>query len=83
VAQKAGKFKEEIAPFTVKTRKGDVVIEQDEFIRHGTTLESLQKLRPTFSKDGSITAGNASGLNDGGAALKFYVRELIASRLRD
>jgi acetyl-CoA C-acetyltransferase len=69
VAQKAGKFKEEIAPFTVKTRKGDVVIEQDEFIRHGATLESLQKLRPAFSKDGSITAGNASGLNDGGAAL--------------
>jgi acetyl-CoA C-acetyltransferase len=68
-AQKAGKFKEEIAPFTVKTRKGDVVIEQDEFIRHGATLESLQKLRPAFSKDGSITAGNASGLNDGGAAL--------------
>ena len=64
-AQKAGKFKDEIAPFTVKTRKGDIVVENDEYIRHGATMESLQKLRPAFTKDGSVTAANASGLNDG------------------
>ena len=68
-AQKAGKFRDEIVPFTVKTRKGDVVVDQDEYIRHGATIEAMQKLRPAFTKDGSVTAANASGLNDGAAAV--------------
>ncbi len=68
-AQKAGKFVEEIIPFTVKTRKGDVVVDADEYIRHGATLDSMQKLRPAFDKAGSVTAGNASGINDGAAAV--------------
>jgi len=68
-AQKAGKFADEIIGFTVKTRKGDTVIDQDEYIRHGATIESMQKLRPAFTKDGSVTAANASGLNDGAAAV--------------
>ena len=66
-AQKAGKFADEITPFTVKTRKGDIVVDQDEYIRHGATMEAMQKLRPAFTKDGSVTAANASGLNDGAA----------------
>jgi acetyl-CoA C-acetyltransferase len=66
-AQKAGKFADEIAPFTVSTRKGDVVVDKDEYIRHGATLDAMQKLRPAFSKDGTVTAGNASGINDGAA----------------
>ena len=68
-AQKAGKFKDEIAPVTVKGRKGDVVVSDDEYIRHDSTLESMAKLRPAFSKDGTVTAGNASGINDGACAL--------------
>ena len=68
-AIKAGKFKDEIAPVTVSTRKGDVVVDTDEYPRFGTTLEALQKLRPAFAKDGTVTAGNASGINDGAAAL--------------
>ncbi len=68
-AQKAGKFKNEIAPVTIKGRKGDTVVDQDEYIRHGATLESVSGLRPAFTKDGSVTAANASGLNDGAAAL--------------
>ena len=68
-AQKAGKFKDEIIPFVVKTRKGETVVDADEYIRHGATLESMQKLRPAFAKDGSVTAGNASGINDGAAAV--------------
>jgi acetyl-CoA C-acetyltransferase len=68
-AQKAGKFKDEIAPVTVPGRKGDVVVDQDEYIRAGTTLDSVAKLRPAFSKDGTVTAGNASGINDGAAAV--------------
>ena len=68
-AQKAGKFKDEIAPVTVKTRKGDVVVDADEYPRHGATLDGMTKLRPAFSKDGTVTAGNASGINDGAAAL--------------
>ena len=67
-AQNAGRFNEEIAPVTVKTRKGDVVVNTDEYPRHGTTTESLGKLRPAFSKEGTVTAGNASGINDGSAA---------------
>ncbi len=68
-AQKAGKFKDEIVPVTIKTRKGDVVVSDDEFIRHDATLEGLKKLRPAFNKEGTVTAGNASGINDGAAAL--------------
>ncbi|HRO11320.1 acetyl-CoA C-acetyltransferase [Amaricoccus sp.] len=79
-AQKAGKFKDEIAPFTVKTRKGDVVVDQDEYIRHGATLEGMTKLRPAFSKDGTVTAGNASGLNDGAAVVLLMTEEEAAKR---
>jgi acetyl-CoA C-acetyltransferase len=68
-AQKAGKFKDEIVSFTIATRKGDVVVADDEFIRPGTTYDALAKLRPAFTKDGTVTAGNASGINDGAAAL--------------
>ncbi len=68
-AQKGGKFKDEISPFTISTRKGDVTVDQDEYIRPGTTMEAVSKLRPAFSKDGTVTAANASGINDGGAAL--------------
>ena len=67
-AQKAGRFKDEIVPFTVKTRKGDIVVDQDEYIRAGATLDSMTKLRPAFDKEGTVTAGNASGINDGAAA---------------
>lgn len=68
-AQKAGRFKEEIIPFTVSTKKGDVSIDADEYIRIGTTLEGLAKLKPAFTKEGTVTAGNASGINDGAAAV--------------
>ena len=68
-AQKEGRFKDEIAPVTISSKKGDIVVDQDEYIRHGATLESVAKLRPAFSKDGTVTAGNASGINDGAAAL--------------
>ncbi|WP_417807242.1 acetyl-CoA C-acetyltransferase [Thioclava sp.] len=79
-AQKAGRFADEIAPFTVKTRKGETVVDQDEYIRHGATLESMQKLRPAFTKDGSVTAGNASGLNDGAAMVLLMTEEEAAKR---
>ncbi len=68
-AQKAGKFKDEIVPVTVKTRKGDIIVDTDEYPKHGTTLEGIGKLRPAFDKEGSVTAANASGLNDGAAAV--------------
>lgn len=68
-AQKEGRFQEEIVPVTVKTRKGDIVVSQDEYPKHGTTIENLSKLKPAFKKDGTVTAGNASGINDGAAAL--------------
>lgn len=68
-AQKAGRFKDEIVPFTVSTRKGDIIVDADEYIRPGTTLEALTKLKPAFSKEGTVTAGNASGINDGAAAV--------------
>ncbi len=68
-AQKAGRFKDEIVAITIKGRKGDVVVEDDEYIRHDSTPEAMAKLRPAFSKDGTVTAGNASGINDGAAAL--------------
>tara|TARA_R110002110_G_scaffold17648_1_gene75104 strand:- start:774 stop:1949 length:1176 start_codon:yes stop_codon:yes gene_type:complete len=66
-AQKAGKFADEITAFTVPGRKADIIVEEDEYIRHGATMEAMQKLRPAFTKDGSVTAANASGLNDGAA----------------
>ena len=68
-AQKAGRFKDEIVPVTVSTRKGDIVVADDEYIRAGATYEAMSKLKPAFSKDGTVTAGNASGLNDGAAAV--------------
>ncbi|WP_046864264.1 acetyl-CoA C-acetyltransferase [Microvirga massiliensis] len=67
-AQKAGRFKDEIVPVTIKGRKGDTVVDQDEYIRPGTTMDAVAKLRPAFSKEGTVTAGNASGINDGAAA---------------
>jgi acetyl-CoA C-acetyltransferase len=68
-AQKAGKFDAEICPVTIKGRKGDTIVDKDEYIRHGATLESVSGLKPAFNKEGSVTAANASGLNDGAAAL--------------
>ncbi len=79
-AQKAGKFKDEIVPFTVKTRKGDIVVEDDEYIRHGASLESMQKLRPAFTKEGSVTAGNASGINDGAAGVLLMTADEAEKR---
>ena len=68
-AQKAGKFDDEVIPFTVKTRKGDIVVDKDEYIRHGASIDNMTKLRPAFAKDGTVTAGNASGINDGAAGV--------------
>ena len=68
-AQKTGKFKDEIAPVTIKGRKGDTVVSDDEYIRHDASADSMAKLRPAFDKDGTVTAANASGINDGAAAL--------------
>jgi acetyl-CoA C-acetyltransferase len=68
-AQNAGRFKDEIAPVTIKARKGDIVVDADEFPKHGTTLDGISKLRPAFAKDGTVTAANASGINDGAAAV--------------
>jgi acetyl-CoA C-acetyltransferase len=79
-AQKAGRFKDEIVPFTVKTRKGDVVVEDDEYIRHGATIEAMQKLKPAFDKEGTVTAANASGINDGAAAVVLMSEDEAARR---
>src|SRR5207244_11435313 len=68
-AQKAGRFKDEIVPVTIKTRKGDIIVGDDEYPRHGATLDSMAKLKPAFEKDGTVTAGSASGIHDGGAAV--------------
>ena len=68
-AQKAGKFKDEIVPFTIKGRKGDTVVDADEYIKAGVTVDSISKLRPAFDKDGTVTAASASGINDGGGAV--------------
>jgi acetyl-CoA C-acetyltransferase len=68
-AQKAGKFKDEIVPFTIKGRKGDVVVDGDEYIKAGVTLDGISKLRPAFDKDGTVTAASASGINDGAGAV--------------
>ena len=79
-AQKAGKFKEEIAPVTYSTRKGDVTVSEDEYPKHGTTAESLAKLRPAFDREGTVTAGNASGINDGAAALVLMTADEAKKR---
>src|SRR5712672_915926 len=79
-AQKAGKFKDEIAPVTVKSRKGDVVVDADEYPKHGTTLDGIGKLRPAFAKDGTVTAANASGINDGAAAVVLMTADDAAKR---
>jgi acetyl-CoA C-acetyltransferase len=79
-AQKAGTFKDEIVRVTVKTRKEDIVVDTDEHPRHGTTAEALAKLRPAFDKEGSVTAGNASGINDGAAALVLMSAEEASKR---
>jgi acetyl-CoA C-acetyltransferase len=78
-AQKAGRFADEIVAFTIRTRKGDVTVDQDEYIRHGATMDGMTKLKPAFTKDGSVTAGNASGINDGAAAV-LVMSEAEAAR---
>ena len=79
-AQKGGRFKGEIVPVTIKARKGDVIVDQDEYIRPGTTMEMVGKLRPAFQKDGTVTAANASGLNDGAAAVVVMTAADAAKR---
>lgn len=79
-AQGEGKFKNEIAAVTVTSRKGDIVVGEDEYPRHGTSMESLAKLRPAFDKEGTVTAGNASGINDGAAALVVMSADNAAKR---
>jgi acetyl-CoA C-acetyltransferase len=79
-AQKAGKFKDEIAPVKISTRKGDVIVDSDEYPKHGTTLDALKKLRAAFDKNGTVTAGNASGINDGAAAIVLMTDKDAAKR---
>ncbi len=79
-AQKAGRFRDEIVPVTIKGRKGDTVVENDEYIRHGATVDAMKALRPAFAKDGSVTAGNASGINDGAAAVVLMSAEEAKKR---
>jgi acetyl-CoA C-acetyltransferase len=79
-AQKAGRFKDEIVPVTISTRKGDIIVADDEYIRAGATYEAMAKLKPAFSKDGSVTAGNASGINDGAGALVVMTAAEAARR---
>jgi acetyl-CoA C-acetyltransferase len=79
-AQQAGRFNDEIVPVTIKGRKGDTIVDTDEHPRHGTTAESLSGLRPAFDKEGSVTAGNASGLNDGAAAAVLMSAAAAADR---
>jgi acetyl-CoA C-acetyltransferase len=79
-AQKAGRFADEITPVTIKGRKGDTVVDADEYVRHGVTLESVSGLRPAFAKDGSVTAANASGINDGAAALVLMTAQEAKQR---
>lgn len=76
LAQKSGKFVDEIIPVKIQNKKGEIIIDKDEFIKHGTTVEILSKLRPAFDKNGTITAGNASGINDGAAALLLMSAEM-------
>ncbi len=79
-AKKAGRFKDEIAPVTIAGRKGDVVVSEDEYIREGATIDQVAKLRPAFDKDGTVTAGNASGINDGAAALVLMTAKEAEAR---
>lgn len=79
-AQKAGRLADEIVPVTIKTRKGEVVVENDEYPKHGTTADKLSGLRAAFNKDGTVTAGNASGINDGAAAVVLMTADEAASR---
>jgi acetyl-CoA C-acetyltransferase len=79
-AKKAGKFKDEITPVTIKGKKGDTIVAEDEYIREGATLDSVAKLRPAFEKDGTVTAGNASGINDGAAAVVLMTLEEAKKR---
>ncbi len=79
-ARAAGRFADEITPVTIKGRKGDVIVDQDEYIRAGATLEAMQGLKPAFKKDGTVTAANASGINDGAAALILMTEEEAAKR---
>jgi acetyl-CoA C-acetyltransferase len=79
-AKKAGRFKDEIVPVTIKSRKGDVVVTDDEYIKDGVTLESVAKLRPAFDKEGTVTAGTASGINDGAAAVVLMTLEEAKKR---
>lgn len=77
-AQKAGKFKDEIVPFIVKSRKGDITVDTDEYPRHGATVEAMAKLKPAFDKEGTVTAGSASGINDGAAAVVLMTAKQAA-----
>ena len=79
-ARAAGRFADEIVPVTIKGRKGDTIVDQDEYIRAGATIEAMEKLKPAFKKDGSVTAANASGLNDGAAALVLMTADAAAKR---
>jgi acetyl-CoA C-acetyltransferase len=79
-ASKSGRFRDEIVPVTVKGRKGDTVVENDEYIRHDSDMAAMQKLKPAFQKDGTVTAGNASGINDGAAALVVMTAKEAARR---
>ncbi|MEC9267615.1 MAG: acetyl-CoA C-acetyltransferase [Pseudomonadota bacterium] len=79
-AQKAGKFKDEIAPVTIKTRKGEVIVSDDEYPKHGTTIDNLAKLRPAFDKEGTVTAGNASGINDGASTVVLMSADEASKR---
>jgi acetyl-CoA C-acetyltransferase len=79
-AQKGGKFKDEIVPVTIKSRKGDIVVDADEHPRHGATIDAMGKLRPAFEKDGTVTAGNASGINDGAAAVVLMTAKEAAKQ---
>ncbi|HVV42764.1 MAG TPA: acetyl-CoA C-acetyltransferase [Nitrobacter sp.] len=81
-AQKAGRFKDEIAPVTIKTRKGDIVVDKDEYPKAGVTVDSIAKLRPAFEKDGTVTAANASGINDGAAAVVLMTAKQAAKEGR-
>ncbi|HVC52278.1 MAG TPA: acetyl-CoA C-acetyltransferase [Stellaceae bacterium] len=79
-AQKSGRFKDEIVPVTIASRRGDTVVDTDEYPKHGTTVEALAKLRPAFDKNGTVTAGNASGINDGAAAVVLMTADAAAGR---
>ena len=79
-AQKAGRFKAEIVPVTIKSRRGDTIVDQDEYPKHGTTAEALSGLRPAFAKEGTVTAGNASGINDGAAAIVLMGADVAEKR---